>query len=57
VVVVPIPESLVKELHIDEECTWFQEIRTKEGIFLKIVSKRIGSSLDVPEVRGGAVTE
>jgi hypothetical protein len=36
VVVVPIHESLLTELHIDEECTWFEEIAMSEGIFLRI---------------------
>jgi hypothetical protein len=42
-VVAPIPESLVKELHIEEEYTWFEVSSTSEGIFLRIASKRIGS--------------
>jgi hypothetical protein len=28
-VVVPIPEFLVKKLHIDEECNWFKVIPTE----------------------------
>ena len=40
--VVAIPESIVQQLHIDDECTWFEEIPTSEGIFLKISSKEIG---------------
>jgi hypothetical protein len=36
VVVVPIPEPLLNELNIDEECTWFEEVRTIEGILLKV---------------------
>jgi hypothetical protein len=40
--VVAIPESIVQQLHIDEQQTWFEEIPTSEGIFLKISSKEIG---------------
>jgi len=40
--VVAIPESIVQQLHIDEQGTWFEEIPTETGIFLKISSKEIG---------------
>ncbi|MFZ0510815.1 MAG: hypothetical protein WAM14_04345 [Candidatus Nitrosopolaris sp.] len=40
--VVVLHESIVKQLHIDEEC-WFEEIPTSEGILLKISSKKIES--------------
>ncbi|MGA9149928.1 MAG: hypothetical protein WBZ36_05060 [Candidatus Nitrosopolaris sp.] len=40
--VVAIPESIVQQLHIDEQRTWFEEICTETGIFLKISSKEIG---------------
>jgi hypothetical protein len=40
--VVAIPESIVQQLHIDEQRTWFQEIVTSEVIILKILSKEIG---------------
>ncbi len=41
--VVAIPESVVQQLHIDEQRTWFQVIVTSEGeIILKIFSKEIG---------------
>jgi len=33
--VVFIHDSIVKQLHIDEEC-WFEEIPVTNGIFLKI---------------------
>ena len=39
--VVVIHESIVHQLHIDEN-TWFEEIPTSQGIFLKISSKEIG---------------
>ena len=41
--VVAIPESIVQRLQIDEQRTWFEEIPTSEGIFLKISSKEIPS--------------
>jgi hypothetical protein len=39
---VVIDEALVKELSIDEENTWFEQVPTEEGILLKI-QKRNGS--------------
>ena len=41
VMVAVIHESIVQDLHINEN-TWFEEIPTSEGIFLKISSKEIG---------------
>jgi hypothetical protein len=41
---VAIPESIVKKLRINEECSWFEVSSTSEGIFLKIASKKVGSS-------------
>jgi hypothetical protein len=37
-IVAVIHDSIVKKLHIDEEC-WFEEIPMKDGIFLKICQK------------------
>ena len=48
----PIDESLVKKLPINEE-TWFEEIPTSEGIFLRIASRKIGSCHDVIEKQTG----
>ena len=39
VALVPIHEPLLKELHIDEACTWFEEKTTSEGILLKITRR------------------
>jgi hypothetical protein len=39
---VVIDETIVQELSIDEENTWFEQIPTKDGILLKI-QKRSGS--------------
>ncbi len=36
---VVIDETLVRELAIDENETWFQQIRTKDGILLKIIRR------------------
>jgi|GEM_PF-7057749 len=43
--VLPFPDSIIKELHIDED-TWFEVIPTNEGILLKISSKKTGSAPD-----------
>jgi len=40
-VIVPIHESIAKEQQIDEE-TWFEQISTNGGIFLKISSMKVG---------------
>jgi DNA-directed RNA polymerase subunit H (RpoH/RPB5) len=34
-----IDETLVRQLAIDENDTWFQQIRTKDGILLKIIRR------------------
>jgi hypothetical protein len=39
--VVAIPESIVQLLHLDDQRTWFEQIPTREGLFLKISSKEI----------------
>jgi hypothetical protein len=43
-VVVPIPEFLVKKLHIDEECNWFKVIPTETGILLENRVKKANMS-------------
>jgi hypothetical protein len=49
--VVPIPDSVIKKLHIDEECTWFEVIPTSEGILLKI--SLCSDSLALPKIGKG----
>jgi hypothetical protein len=46
VVVVPIHESIVNKLDINDECTWFEEIPASEGIFLKFLDVQ---TLALPE--------
>lgn len=45
----PIHESIIQQLHIDEQC-WLEQVPTSEGIFLKISSKKIEPSHDLIEV-------
>ena len=40
-VLVPIPEPIVKRLHLDVEHIWFDLVPVRGGIFLKIASKKI----------------
>ncbi|MGB6533809.1 MAG: hypothetical protein WBF33_37480 [Candidatus Nitrosopolaris sp.] len=46
-----IPDSIVEKLHIDED-SWFEQIPTIEGIFLKISSKEIPSRDLIENPRG-----
>ena len=49
-IVVVIHESIVQQLHIDEQC-WFEEIPTSEGILLRI--SRCSDSLALPKIGKG----
>lgn len=46
-VLVPIHESIVKELHIDETSSWLEEIATSDGILLKV--SRCSDSSALPQ--------
>jgi hypothetical protein len=51
VIVAVIHESIVQDLHINEN-TWFEEIPTSEGIFLKLSSEEIPSRDLIENPRG-----
>jgi hypothetical protein len=46
-VLVPLHESIVKELHIDETSSWFEEVSTSEGILLRV--SRCSESSGLPQ--------